>query len=95
MNRSNIVARLSELYPKISRKEIDGLVRDILGLVTKNIISGKRVEIRGFGCFSLKARQAGTVRNPREGINIPSKQRHVVYFRPGKNLKERVNQCFR
>lgn len=91
MNRSNIVARLSELYPKVSRKEVDSLVRGLFNIMVNNIADGERIEIRGFGCFSLKERGAGTIRNPRDGVSIESHGRHVVYFRAGKELKERVN----
>jgi integration host factor subunit beta len=91
MNRSGIVSRLCELYPKVNHKEIDGLVRSLFGTMVDNIASGERIEIRGFGCFSLKERSAGVVRNPRDGISIESDGRHVVYFRAGKELKERVD----
>ena len=91
MNRSGIVAKLSELYPKINRKEIDGLVRNLFGEMVDNIAEGARIEIRGFGCFSLKERSAGVIRNPRDGVSIDSDGRHVVYFRAGKELKDRVN----
>ena len=91
MNRSGIVAKLSELYPKMNKKEIDSLVQDLFGTMTNNIIKGRRIEIRGFGCFSLKERSAGKVRNPRDGVFIESDGRHVVYFRAGKELKDRVN----
>ncbi|MFN7094083.1 MAG: HU family DNA-binding protein [Burkholderiales bacterium] len=91
MNRSGIVTKLAELYPKINRKEIDALVRGLFGVMVNNIAEGERIEIRGFGCFSLKERSAGTIRNPRDGVSISSDGRHVVYFRAGKELKDRVN----
>ena len=91
MNRSGIVSRLCELYPKVNNKEIDGLVRSLFETIVDNIASGERIEIRGFGCFSLKERSAGVVRNPRDGIFVESDGRHVVYFRAGKELKERVD----
>jgi integration host factor subunit beta len=91
MNRSDIVIKLSELYPKLSRKEIETLVRDLFDVMGENIIKGERIEIRGFGCFSLKERSAGMVRNPREGTSVESEARNVVYFRAGKELRERVD----
>ena len=59
MNRSGIVTKLTELYPKINRKDIDGLVRNLFSKMVDNIAEGERIEIRGFGCFSLKERSAG------------------------------------
>lgn len=91
MNRSGIVAKLSELYPKMNRKDIDALVRNLFSAMVNNIAEGERIEIRGFGCFSLKERSAGVIRNPRDGVSIESDGRHVVYFRAGKELKDRVN----
>ena len=91
MNRSDIIDKLSELYPKISHNNIDKAVKRIFNLVSDSIIEGNRVEIRGFACFSLKQRNAGFVRNPRDGVSIPRQARSVVYFRAGKELKDRVN----
>lgn len=91
MKRSDIVAALSELYPKLVQKEIDFLVKNLFRAMVTHIANGRRIEIRGFGSFSLKERSAGTVRNPRHGVSIKSDGRHVVYFRAGKELKDRVN----
>ena len=91
MNRSDMVVKLCELYPKINRKDVELLVKKLFNSLVNNIADGNRVEIRGFACFSLKARNAGMVRNPRDGISINSDERHVVYFRAGKELKYRVN----
>lgn len=91
MNRSDIVDKMTELYPRIVHKEVDSVVKQLLNTISDNIASGKRIEIRGFGAFSLKERKAGLVRNPRFGVSVVSNGRYVVYFRAGKELKERVN----
>ncbi|RTK99413.1 MAG: integration host factor subunit beta [Proteobacteria bacterium] len=91
MNRSDIIKRISELYPRLSRKEVEMIVKELFNKMANSISSGKRIEIRGFGCFSLKHRAAGKVRNPRHGIAVESGERHVVYFRAGKELRERVD----
>lgn len=91
MNRSEIVTKLSELYPKMNRRDVEVLVKNLFGIMVNNIADGKRVEIRGFACFSLKTRNAGMIRNPRDGVSIKSDERCVVYFRAGKELKCRVN----
>ena len=92
MNRSEIATELSELYPKLSRKEVDTLVKKLFSVLAGNIAKGNRVEIRGFGCFSLKSRKPGVIRNPRDGGEFESSdERNVVYFRAGKELKARVD----
>lgn len=91
MNRSDIIKRISELYPRLNRKEVEMIVKELFNKMANSISSGKRIEIRGFGCFSLKHRAAGKVRNPRHGIAVESGERHVVYFRAGKELRERVD----
>ena len=91
MNRSDIIATMALLYPKLVHKEIDSVVKQLLNLISDNIASGKRIEIRGFGAFSLKERRAGLIRNPRLGVSMESDGRYVVYFRAGKELKDRVN----
>jgi integration host factor subunit beta len=91
MNRSDIIKRISELYPKLSRKEVEVIIKELFSKMASSISSGKRIEIRGFGCFSLKHRAAGKVRNPRHGVAVESGERHVVYFRAGKELRERVD----
>lgn len=91
MNRSDIVDKMSELYPKLAHKEIDSVVKLLFNTMSDSVIKGNRIEIRGFGAFSLKERGAGLIRNPRQGVSIKSDGRYVVYFRAGKELKERVN----
>lgn len=91
MNRSDIIKRVSELYPKLSRKEVEQIVKELFATMANSIANGNRIEIRGFGCFSLKHRAAGKVRNPRHGVAVDSGERHVVYFRAGKELRERVD----
>ena len=92
MNRSDLIAKLCDLYPKLTRGEIDSLVKTLFSSMVNHVADGNRIEIRGFGCFSLKKRTAGVIRNPRDGVSIKSDAlRHVVYFRAGKELKTRVD----
>ncbi len=95
MNRSDIIDRMSELYPKLLQKEIDAVVKLLFSTIADNIVMHNRIEVRGFGAFSLKERGAGLIRNPREGISLKSEGRYVVYFRAGKELKERVNSAMK
>jgi len=91
MNRSEIVEQLSELYPALKSKQIEVVVKNLFNMMVDCLIEGQRIEIRGFASFALKKRSAGKIRNPRDGIMLPSEERSVVYFRAGKELKDRVN----
>ena len=93
MNRSDIIATLCELHPKINRRDVELLVRNLFGTLVNSIALGRRVEIRGFASFLLKKRKPGTIRNPRAGISLHAKERHVVYFKAGKELKYRVDMA--
>ncbi len=92
MNRSDLVSKLHDLYPKVDIKQIDKVVKIIFTRMSNYIMHGTRIEIRGFGCFSLKERAVRIIRNPRDGTVIESDMdRRCVYFRAGKMLKQRVN----
>lgn len=97
MVKSDIIKELAMIgyYDKNGQKlkhnQVKTIVDDLFGLMAKSLSNGKRIEIRGFGCFSLKHRAAGLVRNPRHGVAVESPARNVVYFRPGQLLARRVN----
>lgn len=91
MTRAEIIAKLNNLYPKLSQKESYAIVCGLFNFMADSLAKGKRIEVRGFGAFSIKHRPAGTVRNPRHGTTVQSPARNVMYFRPGKELAERVN----
>jgi integration host factor subunit beta len=78
-----------------SKRRVDKIVKDsveaLFGALADALSNGKRIEVRGFGCFSLKYRAPGKVRNPRHGVTIESGARHNIYFRPSKALACRVN----
>ena len=93
MNRSDIINKLADLYPRVNHKDVEVLVKGLFNGMVNNIAKGNRIEIRGFGSFSLKERGAGLIRNPRKGVSVKSEGRYVVYFRAGKELKVRVD-CF-
>ncbi len=94
MVKSEIVSKLHDLHPKLSRLEVKKTVDLLFEQMCKYLSLGDRIEIRNFGAFSLKRRQAGLVRNPRHGVAVAKEERHVVYFRAGKRLAERVNDQY-
>ena len=66
--------------------------KTIINCMTRALSAGERIEIRGFGSFSLRYRRPRIGRNPKSGIKVQINERYVPHFKPGKNLKKRVNQ---
>ncbi|UCV21494.1 integration host factor subunit beta [Ferribacterium limneticum] len=91
MTRSELIASLSQRFPQLVLKDAELSVAEILGALGSAISRGGRVEIRGFGSFSLNYRPPRIGRNPRTGeqVNIPEKW--APHFKPGKELRELVN----
>ena len=92
ITRSELIERMTELLPQLSAKEIELAVKSILQQMTLAMCSGDRVEVRRFGSFSLHYRAARIGRNPKTGASVQLKEKYVPYFKPGKELKARVNQ---
>lgn len=92
MNKSDIIRRLSYRLPDLSIVDVDQAVDLLLEHLTQHLEAGNRCEVRGFGSFSLHTRAACMARNPRTGEKITLPARHAVHFKPGKDVRERVNQ---
>ena len=92
MNRSELVKRITHRMDQLSARDVDLAIQTLLEQMSSALAAGERIEIRGFGSFSNHYRKARAVRNPRtgeEGIFKPGK--FVPHFKPGKDLKSRVN----
>ena len=91
MTKSEIIAMLALRQTQLSINDVEMAVKAILENMTNALSNGKRIEIRGFGSFSIHYRSPRIGRNPRTGepVSIPAK--HVLYYKPGKELRERVN----
>lgn len=91
MIRSELVDVLAQENPELSHREIDTIVTIFFDEITKQLADGGRVELRGFGAFSTRGRDARQGRNPRTGasVDIPSKK--VPYFKPGKEMRAKLN----
>lgn len=92
MIRSELVQRLAELYPNLLHRDVERVVSTILDEITGALADGKRVELRGFGAFSTRARRARSGRNPRTGEAVAVEAKRVPYFKPGKELRDRLNK---
>ena len=91
MLRSELIARLAEENPDLKAEDIDRLVEVVLEEISAALASGHRVELRGFGAFSVRERKARSGRNPRTGEAVEIAAKSVPFFRPGKELRARVN----
>ena len=91
MIKSELVLRIAEQNPHLYEKDCEAVVNAILGKIADALAAGERVEIRGFGSFSVKDLRARQGRNPRTGESVAVKEKKAVAFRPGKEMKQRVN----
>ncbi len=96
MNRTGLIEALVEHLKKaksveVSPKDVELAVRLIIDYLIEALAEGKRIEIRGFGSFSLRHRPPRIGRNPKTGDPVPLKARQVPHFKAGKELRERVN----
>ncbi len=90
MNKSELVERISELA-KLNKTKAEDVVDLIFDLMTHAMVSGDRIEIRGFGSFVVKDYESYTGRNPRTGESIQVKPKKLPFFKVGKELRERVD----
>jgi len=91
MNKSDLVDILTEQLKTLSRKEVDLIVDTVFDKMTESLGNGDRIEIRGFGSFEVRTRQARQGRNPKSGEKVFVTTRRVPFFKVGKELKERIN----
>ena len=91
MIKSELVARLAERYPHLYHRDVERIVSTVLDEISTALSAGDRVELRGFGAFSVKVRPARQGRNPRTGETVSVDEKRVPFFRTGKELRERLN----
>ena len=91
MTKSELIAELSATNPHLTGKDVELIVSTIFDEITAALARGERVELRGFGAFTVKHRNARTGRNPRTGVAVDVHEKSVPFFKAGKELRERVN----
>ncbi len=91
MIRSELVTSVAEGNPHLTLRDVENIVSTVFDQITAALAEGRRVELRGFGAFSTRARDARTGRNPRTGSAVKVDAKRVPYFKPGKELRERLN----
>ena len=91
MIRSELIQRIADENPHLFQRDVERIVNTIFNEITDAMASGNRVELRGFGAFSVKQREARTGRNPRTGASVDVEEKHVPFFKTGKLLRDRLN----
>ncbi|XKM12581.1 integration host factor subunit beta [Orbaceae bacterium ac157xtp] len=91
MNRSELTEKIANWRTHLPVQLVDDVVRDIIEQISISMENNDRVEIRGFGSFSLNYRAPRKARNPRTGSQVEVKQKYIPHFKPGKDLRERVD----
>jgi integration host factor subunit beta len=92
MIKSELVQRIANRNPHLYARDVEKIVNAILDEITAALSRGDRVELRGFGAFSVKHRDARVGRNPRTGAHVPVSEKTVPFFKTGKEMRERLNQ---
>jgi integration host factor subunit beta len=92
MTKSELINKLALRFPQLVAKDADYAVKMILDAMTASLARGDRIEIRGFGSFSLHFRPPRVGRNPKTGEAVALAGKYVPHFKPGKDLRDRVNE---
>jgi integration host factor subunit beta len=91
MIRSELVEKVAEENPHLYHRDVERIVSTIFNEIIDAMANGNRVELRGFGAFSVKKRDARVGRNPRTGDSVSVEEKHVPFFKTGKLLRDRLN----
>jgi integration host factor subunit beta len=91
MTKSELIDTLARRQNHLPYKDVEGAVKNLLEQMSESLATGERIEIRGFGSFSLHFRPPRIGRNPKTGDSVPLLGKYVPHFKPGKELRERVN----
>lgn len=91
MIKSELVQVIADKNPHLFQRDVENIVNAILDEISDALSSGDRVELRGFGAFSVKHREARSGRNPRTGESVQVEEKWVPFFKTGKELRERLN----
>lgn len=94
MIKSELIQILSEENPHLFAKDVERMVNVVFDEITDALCSGDRVELRGFGAFSVRHREARVGRNPRTGTTVEVEEKWAPFFKAGKEIRERINERF-
>ncbi len=92
MTKSELVQKMARQFPQMTLKEVENAVDLVFDEITTSLATGNRVELRGFGAFSVRYRDQRVGRNPRTGESVQVEGKYVPFFKAGKGLRERLNK---
>lgn len=92
MTKSELIERISALQTQLSPKDVELAIKTMIEQMSETLAQGERIEIRGFGSFSLHYRAPRIGRNPKTGESVGLSGKYVPHFKPGKELRDRVNK---
>ena len=92
MIKSELIEKIAQANPHLYQRDVEHIVDAILDEITDALSRGDRVELRGFGAFSIRNRSARVGRNPRTGTKVSVTEKYLPFFRTGKEMRERLNQ---
>ena len=92
MTKSDLIQKLTERNNYLFQKDIHKVIHVIFNSISEALEKGDRVELRGFGAFGVKKRQARIGRNPRSGQPVPIPEKNIPFFKMGKSMRERINK---
>lgn len=91
MIKSQLIQKLADENPHLYQRDVERIVSSVFDEITDALVRGDRVELRGFGAFSVKHREARVGRNPRTGESVDVPEKRVPFFKTGKDLRDRMN----
>jgi integration host factor subunit beta len=91
MIRSELIQKLADSNPGLRLADVEAVVDAALGAIVDRLVDGGRVELRGFGAFSVRSRATREARNPRTGDSVTVPAKGIVHFKAGKELRDRLN----
>jgi len=91
MTKSELIMRVAQAHPHLFQRDVERVVSAMFDEVTAALARGDRVELRGFGAFSVRKRDARVGRNPRTGVSVQVEEKCTPFFKTGKQLRERIN----
>lgn len=92
MIKSELVQRVVKANPHLYQRDVENIVNTVIDEISNALAEGNRVELRGFGAFSVKNRPARVGRNPRTGASVSVEEKYVPFFKAGKEMRERLNR---
>ena len=92
MTKQELITTLAQKHPDLSKEDVHMAVDIILNTIAKGLAEGKRIEFRGFGSLRLRYRKPRQGRNPRTGTSVPVKGKYFPHFKPGRQLRQRVDE---